>query len=214
MDLPETIAIFPLSGALLLPRARLPLHIFEPRYLALIEDCLKTPHRLIGMVQPASGPEGAPERLARIGCAGRLTGFSETEDGRYLITLMGRSRFRLGAEEPAGMLPYRRFRVDWRDFARDGGPVEQDGGLRRNEFLDLIARYMRRRALEADWSDISSAGDEMLINALSMLLPLSAADKQALLEAPDLPSRRETLVGLISFELSSRPKASGKESQQ
>lgn len=214
MDLPDTIAIFPLGGALLLPRARLPLHIFEPRYLAMIEDCLKTPHRLIGLVQPASGPEGAPQRLARIGCAGRLTGFSETEDGRYMITLTGRSRFRLGAEEAGGLLPYRRFRVKWWDFTRDTGTEEQDPGLQRREFLDLIARYMRRREIEADWTDIGGASAEMLINALSMLLPLSAADKQALLEAPDLTSRRETLAGLISYELSSPPNGAGKENQQ
>ena len=163
---------------------------------------MKSPHRLIGLVQPASGPDAALERLARIGCAGRLTGFSETEDGRYMITLTGRSRFRLGAEEPGGLLPYRRFRVEWRDFGRDLAAVETDPGLKRKNFLDLIARYMRRRQLDGDWTDIGSASDEMLINALSMLLPLSPADKQALLEAPDLTSRRETLAGLISYEMS------------
>lgn len=209
IDLPDTIAVFPLTGALLLPRARLPLHIFEPRYLAMIEDCLKTPHRLIGMVQPFAGPEAASDRLARIGCAGRLTSFSETEDGRFMITLTGRSRFRLGAEEAGGLWPYRKFRVEWRDFSRDLGAAESDKGLKRNDFLDLIARYMRRTRLDADWTDIGSAGDEMLINALSMLLPLSSADKQALLEAPDLTSRRETLAGLISYELSLPGKSGG-----
>lgn len=214
MDLPDTIAVFPLPGVLLLPRARLPLHIFEPRYLAMIEDCMKTPHRLIGMVQPASGPDGGANRLARIGCAGRLTGFSETEDGRYMITLTGRSRFRLGAEEPGGLLPYRRFRVEWQDFSRDLRLSETDPGLQRKAFMDLIARYMRRNQLEADWTEVGNASDEVLINALSMLLPLSPTDKQALLEAPDLTTRRETLAGLISYELSSAPAGSGKDVTQ
>jgi Lon protease-like protein len=204
-DLPDTIAVFPLSGALLLPRAKMPLHIFEPRYLAMIEDCLKTPHRLIGMIQPASGPEGASARLALIGCAGRMTGFSETEDGRYMVTLTGQSRFRLGAEVGGGLLAYRRFRVDWHDFHRDTGKPEVDRGLERTEFMALITRFMRSRQLDADWTDIGAASDEMLINALSMLLPLSASDKQALLEAPDLSGRRETLTALISYELSSPP---------
>ena len=115
-DLPEVIPVFPLAGALLLPRARLPLHIFEPRYLAMLDDCLKTSQRLIGMVQPREVPGSAEKRLQAIGCAGRLTGFSETEDGRYMITLSGISRFRL-REEVTGFTPYRRAAVDWAPFA-------------------------------------------------------------------------------------------------
>jgi hypothetical protein len=123
-DLPETIPIFPLPGALLLPRARLPLNIFEPRYLAMLDDTLKTGHRLIGMIQPAVGPLAAqegqePARLHSIGCAGRVTAFQETEDGRYLITLSGVSRFRLGAFQD-GFAPYRRANVDW-SSATSGG---------------------------------------------------------------------------------------------
>ena len=129
-DLPETIPIFPLPGALLLPRARLPLNIFEPRYLAMLEDTLKTPHRLIGMIQPMVMPEGKARRAARlhqIGCAGRVTAFQETEDGRYLITLSGVSRFRLG-EMQEGFAPYLRARVDWSSFERDLGRAEQRPG--------------------------------------------------------------------------------------
>ena len=125
-DLPSVIPVFPLPGALLLPRARLPLHIFEPRYLAMIEDCLKTPERLIGMIQPyeARGENG----LHTIGCAGRLTAFSETEDGRYMVTLTGVSRFRMQSEV-TGFAPYRRCEISWDGFERDLGTSEKDGQI-------------------------------------------------------------------------------------
>jgi Lon protease-like protein len=199
-DLPEVIPIFPLPGALLLPRARLPLHIFEPRYLAMLEDAMKTPARLIGMIQPREVPGSAEKRLHSIGCAGRLTGFSETEDGRYMITLTGASRFRV-VEEVSGFTPYRRARVDWSDFGRDLGPVETDPGLQRTGLLDLLGRYFAARKLSTDWSSLNDAEDELLINALSMLCPFDTEDKQALLEAPSLPTRRETLITLIEFSL-------------
>ncbi len=199
-DLPDTIAIFPLPGALLLPRARLPLHIFEPRYLAMIDDCLKTKHRLIGMIQPREVPEGQEKRLNAIGCAGRLTGFSETEDGRYMITLSGLSRFRV-RDEVQGFAPYRRCLVDWTPFSRDLGREEQDGGLDRKAFLDLLGRFFQAMELSTDWSSLSEAEPELLINSLSMLCPFSPEDKQALLEAPSLTTRRETLVTLIEIAL-------------
>jgi hypothetical protein len=203
-ELPDVIPIFPLPGALLLPRARLPLHIFEPRYLAMIEDCLKTKHRLIGMIQPretpATGSRPAERRLQAIGCAGRLTGFSETEDGRYMITLSGTSRFRV-KEEIQGFTPYRRCMVDWAPFARDLGPTEDDKTFRRSEFLALLGRYFSRMKLSTDWDGLKEAEPELLINSLSMLCPFSPEDKQALLEAPTLDTRRETLVTLIEFAL-------------
>lgn len=199
-DLPDTIAVFPLPGALLLPRGRLPLHIFEPRYLAMIEDCLKTKHRLIGMIQPREVPGTGEKRLNAIGCAGRLTGFSETEDGRYMITLSGISRFRV-KEEVAGFAPYRRCSVDWAGFGRDLGPVEEDPGFRREAFLALLGRYFAAQNLSTDWSSMKEAETELLINSLSMLCPFSPEDKQALLEAPSLSTRRETLVTLIEFAL-------------
>jgi len=200
-DLPDTLAIFPLPGALLLPRARLPLHIFEPRYLALLEDCMKTPHRLIGMIQPREGPNGE-KRLSAIGCAGRLTSFSETEDHRYMITLTGITRFRLRAEVE-GFTPYRRAHIDWQPFTRDLGREEADPDFNREAFLALLARYFATRDLGTDWSGIKAADTELLINSLSMLLPFSPEDKQALLEAPSLITRRETLVTLLEFALHS-----------
>jgi hypothetical protein len=198
-DLPQTIPVFPLPGALLLPRARLPLHIFEPRYLAMVEDCLKTRPRLIGMICPRETPQGE-QRLSAIGCAGRLTGFSETEDGRYMITLTGISRFRV-REEVEGFAPYRRCVVEWAPFARDLGPAEDDPGFDRPAFLALLARFFTARQLSTDWNGLKGADEELLINAISMLAPFSSEDKQALLEAPSLTTRRETLVTLIEFAL-------------
>ncbi|MEN9409879.1 MAG: hypothetical protein RL216_1853 [Pseudomonadota bacterium] len=192
--------MFPLPGALLLPRGRLPLHIFEPRYLAMIEDCLKTKHRLIGMIQPREVPGTGEKRLNAIGCAGRLTGFSETEDGRYMITLSGISRFRV-RDEVTGFAPYRRCSVDWGGFGRDLGPTEEDPGFRREEFLALLGRYFAAQNLSTDWSSLKEAETELLINSLSMLCPFGPEDKQALLEAPSLSTRRETLVTLIEFAL-------------
>ncbi|SCM69559.1 hypothetical protein SAMN05421764_104335 [Donghicola eburneus] len=201
-DLPETIAIFPLPGALLLPRARLPLHIFEPRYLAMIEDCMKTPQRLIGMIQPEKGPAGGASGLSTIGCAGRLTQFSETEDGRYMITLTGVSRFRM-KREIGGFTPYRRCEVDWSGFERDLGKPETDGAFNRGPFMDLLSRYFASQDLSTDWESLGDADDEMLINALSMLCPFSPEDKQALLEAPSLTTRRETIITLLEYALHS-----------
>jgi uncharacterized protein len=198
-DLPDVIPVFPLPGALLLPRARLPLHIFEPRYLAMIEDAMKTRGRLIGMIQPYDAP-GAAGKLHAIGCAGRLTAFSETEDGRYMITLSGMSRFRV-TQEVEGFTPYRRCEVTWSGFERDLGAAETDPGLNRDAFLALLARFFESQGLSTDWGSIRDADDELLINSLSMLCPFEPEDKQALLEAPSLSTRRETLVTLIEFEL-------------
>jgi uncharacterized protein len=201
-DLPETIPIFPLPGALLLPRARLPLHIFEPRYLQMLDDAMKTKHRLIGMIQPREVPGSTEKRLQAIGCAGRLTGFSETEDGRYMITLSGQSRFRV-KEEVQGFAPYRRALVDWAPFGRDLGDEETDKGFDRKVFLAVLARYFAAMELSTDWSSLKEAEPELLVNSLSMLCPFSPEDKQALLEAPSLTTRRETLVTLIEFALHS-----------
>ena len=197
-DLPDTIPVFPLPGALLLPRARLPLHIFEPRYLAMLDDVLKTSHRLIGMIQPFDGAGG--EQLHRIGCAGRISAFSETEDGRYMITLAGISRFRVTSEEE-GFTPYRRCAVSWTGFERDLGPLEKDEGFDRDAFFDLLLRFFDDQELRTDWDSLRQAEDELLINSLCMLCPFDAEDKQALLEAPSLTTRRETLMTLIEFAL-------------
>lgn len=201
-ELPDTIPIFPLPGALLLPRARLPLHIFEPRYLAMLEDVMKTPQRLIGMIQPREVPQTEEPRLHAIGCAGRLTAFSETEDGRYMITLTGISRYRITGEA-SGFTPYRKANVTWSGFERDRGPAETDAGFQRAPLLDLLGRYFEALNLSTDWGSLEQAEDELLINSLSMLCPFEPEDKQALLEAPSLTTRRETLVTLIEFALRS-----------
>ena len=197
--LPDILPVFPLPGALLLPRSRLPLHLFEPRYLQMLDDVLKTEHRLIGMVQPYNGPDKQGQ-LHSIGCSGRLTAFSETEDGRYMITLSGMSRFRI-TDEVEGFTPYRRCNVKWDGFGRDLGPVEKDGDFDREKFMNLLERFFEDQGLKTDWESLSEAEDELLINSLSMLCPFEPEDKQALLEAPSLSTRRETLVTLIEFAL-------------
>ena len=200
-DLPEVIPVFPLPGALLLPRARLPLNIFEPRYLAMLDDVLRSDHRLIGMVQPFEGPAPQP-KLHAIGCAGRVTSLSETEDGRYLIALTGVSRFRIGAEHD-GFTPYRRVRVEWADFAADLGSEEGVAGFRRKDFMAVLRRYFRTVRLASDWDGLSDAEPELLVNSLSMMCPFSVEEKQALLEAPRLSDRAETLTALMQFAIAS-----------
>jgi Lon protease-like protein len=198
-DLPDTIPVFPLPGALLLPRARLPLHLFEPRYLQMLEDALKTPDRLIGMVQPHNDPNGN-EQLHAIGCAGRVTQFSETEDGRYMITLAGVSRFRI-SHEISGFYPYRKVEVSWSGFERDIGKPETDTGFDRPKFMHELEKFFRSHDLQTDWDGLKDAETELLINSLSMLCPFEPEEKQALLEAPSLSTRRETLATLIEFSL-------------
>lgn len=199
-ELPQTLAVFPLPGALLLPRTRLPLHLFEPRYLQMLEDALKTRERLIGMIQPNEIPGRNGNGLHTIGCAGRIMQFSETEDGRYLITLGGVSRFRV-VKEVEGFTPYRRCDVTWTGFERDLGSEEKDPGFDREDFLKLLERYFTARELSADWNTLKEADDELLVNSLSMMLDMDPEDKQALLEAPSLATRRETLVTLLEFQL-------------
>ena len=200
-DLPEVIPVFPLPGALLLPRARLPLNIFEPRYLAMLDDVLRSDHRLIGMIQPFEGAAPQP-KLHSIGCAGRVTSLSETEDGRYLIALTGISRFRIGAELD-GFTPYRRVRIEWADFAADLGAEEDAAGFCRKDFLAVLRRYFQAVRLASDWDSLSDAEPELLINSLSMMCPFSVEEKQALLEAPRLSDRTETLMALMQFAIAS-----------
>jgi Lon protease-like protein len=199
-DLPDIIPIFPLPGALLLPRSRLPLHLFEPRYLAMLDDVLKTPGRLIGMIQPNPVPGRQGSGLYTIGCAGRVTQFSETEDGRYMVTLTGLSRFRV-VSEVEGFTPYRRVKPSWDGFERDLGPPDSDPDFDRKSFLEVLGRYFKVRELQTDWGSLKEAEEELLINSLSMLLGFDPEDKQALLEAPSLATRRETLVTLIEYAL-------------
>ncbi len=210
-DMPDTLPLFPLPGAILLPHGHLPLQIFEPRYLAMLEDTLKTSHRLIGMIQPSG--EGDPPRLHMIGCAGRVTAFSEAGNGRYMITLTGISRFRIAGEK-GGFTPWRRADVGWDDFSADLRRAEPDAGFRRDAFLKLLQRYLRAHELSIDWDSLKAAGDEMLINSLSMMCPFRPEDRQALLEAPKLGDRRETLVTLMEYSLHSGSNGSNGEVMQ
>lgn len=193
-DLPQRIPLFPLSGAVLMPRTKLPLHIFEPRYLQMLEDVLKTEHRLIGMIQP----EG--DGLSEIGCAGRVVAFSEGEDGRMMISLRAISRFRLNQVED-GFAPYIQGQIDWSGFKRDLRGPETDPDLHRPGFIDMLRRYMDMHELSTDWDAAEQAEDEMLINSLAMMLPFDDAEKQALLQAQTLGERRALLEGLIEYSL-------------
>jgi hypothetical protein len=163
----------------------------------MLDDCLKSRDRLIGMIQPQ---ENDGSKLHTIGCAGRVTQFSETEDGRYMITLSGISRFRVLREE-SGFQAYRRCLVDWQDFDRDLGVQEADAHFERDGFMVLLKRYFVSQALSTDWDALKEADDEMLINSLAMLLELQVEDKQALLEAKSLKERREILTTLLEFAL-------------
>lgn len=199
-DLPDMLPVFPLPGALLLPRARLPLHIFEPRYLAMFEDALKSPERLIGLVQPLPNTGDDDPALHQIGCAGRVTQFAETEDGRYMVTLTGVSRFVI-EQEVNGFQPYRRCRLGWQNFHHDLGAFEHDPEFDRIEFLKLLGRFFEAQSLSTDWDSLKDADDELLINSLAMLLEFQVEDKQALLEALTLTKRREILATLMEYSL-------------
>ena len=165
----------------------------------MLDDTLKTPSRLIGMIQPRTGPKGE-KKLSSIGCAGRVTALSETEDGRYMITLTGISRFRL-VRDQQGFTPYIRAEIRWEGFSRDLGAVEEDEAFNREPFLDLLGRYFAAQHLSTDWDSLKDAEEELLVNSLSMLCPFEPEDKQALLEAPTLETRRETLVTLMEYAL-------------
>lgn len=198
-DLPEVLPIFPLPGAVLLPRGRLPLNIFEPRYLAMLDDTLKSEHRLIGMIQPFESGE-QPPKIRSIGCAGRVSSLSETDDGRYLIVLSGISRFRV-REELEGFTPYRRVAVGWDDFKSDQNVDEDTPSFDRKGFLELLKRYFESASLSSDWDAMRDAEPEMLVNSLSMMCPFAVEEKQALLEAPQLSDRIETLTALMEFAI-------------
>lgn len=198
-DLPETLSVFPLDEALLLPRGRLPLNVFEPRYLAMFDDAMKTSHRLIGMIQTLPTAGDTP-RLRQVGCAGRIVSFSETDDGRYLMVLSGVSRF-APQEELDGFTPYRRVKPDWTPFSRDLGPVEIDEQFDRPAFLSILKRYFEASGLSTDWDSLKEADEETLVNSLSMLCPYSSEEKQALLEAETLSERRANLTALMEFAI-------------
>lgn len=177
-----------------MPREKLPLHVFEPRYLQMLEDTLKTDHRLIGMIQPVKAG------LAKIGCAGRVIAFSEADDGRMMVSLRAVSRFRLVDTED-GFTPYRQGQVDWSGFEDDLKGSETDPDLNRAVLLQKLRRYTDAKDLSADWNAAEKASDETLINALTMMLPFSAEEKQALLEAQTLAERRLLFESIIEYAL-------------
>ena len=197
-DLPQVIPVFPLPGAILLPRGQLPLNIFEPRYLNMIDDAMAG-DRVIGMIQPTT-PSRRPSGLSPVGCAGRITSFAETSDGRYLITLTGCARFRLAGELPV-QTPYRQVRADFSAFAGDlVAPSGDGGGLDRDNLLEALRAYLESRGLDIDWDTAEGAPPEALVNSLSMALPFEPPEKQALLEAPGLDDRAEVLTALMRID--------------
>jgi uncharacterized protein len=200
-EMPRMIPVFPLAGALLLPRRPLPLNIFEPRDLAMIDDALSG-ERVIGLVQPSDGEAAAQPRpeLYPVGCAGRITQFAETDDGRCFITLMGVARFRI-VDEPAVSTPYRQTRVDFSDFAGDFHEGEGEGEVDRQGLLNALRRFAEANRFKVDWDDIEQASNEALVNGLSMLSPYGPKEKQALLEAATLRARAEMLVAITHMEL-------------
>ncbi len=200
-ELPGTIPIFPLAGVLLLPRGELPLNIFEPRYLAMVDDALKT-HRIIGMIQPnsdAGGTRNVPA-LFDVGCAGRITQFAETGDGRYILTLTGIARYRVQAEMPV-LTQYRQAQADFDTYTEDFIPGYGEEDVDRASVLKTLDDFAKCNKLKIDWKSIEDASNEALVNALSMMSPFGPKEKQALLEAESLKARAEVLVAITQMEL-------------
>jgi Lon protease-like protein len=199
-EMPAVLAVFPLAGALLLPRGELPLNVFEPRYMAMVDDALRG-SRLIGMIQPDPQAEGEPRPpLCDIGCAGRITQIAETGNGRYVLTLSGIARFRV-VEELAATTPYRQCRVDFSGFAGDFVPRAGEADVDRAGVLRTLREFAQANDLQVDWKSVESAPNEALVNALSMMSPFGSREKQALLEARSLKDRADVLIAITEMEL-------------
>jgi uncharacterized protein len=205
VDLPEIVPVFPLPGALLLPRGQMPLNIFEPRYLAMVDDALRDGHRLIGMIQPDPAHPGSEEKpnLFKVGCVGRITQLAETGDGRYLMQLTGVARFRVIEELNVGTL-YRQCRVTYAPFADDFIARKGEEAVDRKALLEALSAFLKANNLKTDWSSIETAPNEALVNALAMMSPYGVAEKQALLEAPDLKTRAEIMIAVTEMELAKK----------
>ena len=208
-DCPAVIPVFPLPGALLLPRGQMPLNIFEPRYLAMIDDALRT-ERIVGMIQPDAEAGGTPmvPRLYRVGCAGRISQFAETGDGRYLVSLTGISRFRVESEL-ATPSAYRRCQVSYDAFAVDFDARAGEEAVDREGVLRTLRDFVQANELQVDWAGIDEAPNEALVNALCMMSPFGVREKQAMLEAVDLKTRAEVLIAVTEMELA---RSNGSES--
>jgi len=201
--LPTAIPVFPLTGALLLPRGTLPLNIFEPRYLAMVRDAMAATgaaNRMIGIIQPraAGARAGDPPALFDVGCVGRIGDYRETDDGRILIALTGVTRFRVTAELDRTTL-YRQVMADYHDFDQDREEPEPLTAAARAGLEDVLLAYLDAQGLSADWEAVRAADDEALVTTLSGVCPFDPAEKQALLEAEDLPERAATLTALMAF---------------
>ena len=197
-DLPSEIPIFPLTGVLLLPGGKLPLNIFEPRYLNMTSAALAG-HRMIGMIQPTGDNEGAQPDVYRTGCAGRLTSFSETEDGRYLITLSGYARFDIKQELPL-CDGYRLVTPDWAPYREDLAEDDSDS-INRDRMLRALKGYFAANQVDANWDAIKDTPTDRLVNALAMMCPFQPSEKQALLEATTLLDRADVMVALLEMSL-------------
>ena len=195
-QLPDTLPLFPLREAILLPRGRLPLNVFEPRYLAMTDRALAR-GRLIGMVRPRHDDDAHPT-LYEVGCAGRITSFMETDDGRYILNLTGVSRFCL-EDDALTEGGYREGRVGWGRFAMDRHPDPEETPALRERVLEVLMDYLEEVGLKADWDSIEGASAETIINSVAMSCPFEPDEKQAILEAPDLYRRGETLVALMQM---------------
>jgi uncharacterized protein len=211
-DLPQRIPVFPLRGAILLPRAGLPLNVFEPRYLAMIEDVMAN-SRVLGIVQPASGeggesPAGKSDPLRRVGCVGRITAYRELDDGRFAIALTGIARCTLEGEV-ATSKPYRTFTVDLEDYRQDFVAGSGEDGVDRQKLLAALEIYLEARRQRVDWTAISKSSSESLVNMLAIAAPYGPEEKQALLEAPTLAARAEALIALAQMELAAGAGGSG-----
>jgi len=201
-DFPKHIPLFPLSGVLLLPKSRLPLNIFEPRYLKMIEDVLATEHRFIGMIQPKPNKNTRDSNLKfnNVGCAGRLISFTETDDSRYLITLSGVSRFNY-VKNVDTFKPYIKAEVEWDTFRDDGILETLPKSFNKDDFLEIISKYFTLTNLQTDWESLKKADDELLINSLSILCPFENDEKQALLEAKTIKERVKILTTLMEMSI-------------
>jgi Lon protease-like protein len=209
-DLPEIIPVFPLPGALLLPRGQLPLNIFEPRYLAMVDDSFRDGHRLIGMIQPDPGHPGPEDKpaLFKVGCVGRITQIAESGDGRYLLQLTGIVRFRV-EEELNVATAYRQCRVTYIPFVDDFTARKGEEQVDRKSLLEALQAFLKANNLKTDWEGIENAPNEALVNALAMMSPYGVPEKQALLEAPDLKSRAEILIAVTEMELAKKTAGGG-----
>jgi uncharacterized protein len=204
-DLPEIIPVFPLPGALLLPRGQMPLNIFEPRYLSMVDDAFRDGHRLIGMIQPdvSHSQDEAHPKLFQVGCVGRITQLAESGDGRYILELTGVTRFKVIGEQTV-LTPYRQCKVDYFPYLDDFTARKGEEAVDREALLRALSQFLEANNLKVDWEGIENAPNEALVNALAMMSPYGPPEKQAMLEAPDLKTRAEILIAVTEMDLAKK----------